>query len=58
MTMQTINIKPENIAFSPFFQEYVFIDFGLSIYVCTVSKLVPAGDISPESIVIAAFNDS
>lgn len=25
-----LDIKPENIAFSPAYNEYVFIDFGLS----------------------------
>jgi serine/threonine protein kinase len=25
-----MDIKPENITFSPYFEEYVFIDFGLS----------------------------
>lgn len=29
-----LDLKPENIAFSPALDEYVFIDFGLSRAVC------------------------
>jgi serine/threonine protein kinase len=28
-----LDIKPENIAWSPYFNKFIFIDFGLSKYV-------------------------